>query len=131
MVSNLRWGIGAGVQGRHHFPSIDPHLCFEFLQFFLFIMDPCFKTFQIKITLSVRYLTGTNIYMAIFCQVFLTYIIYFVNDKMNNLFFSQILKSDPKKLRRKLNWIKMTAIALFEDTDHIYDWFDFINNLCL
>lgn len=81
MVLNLRWGTGAWVQDRHHFPSIDPHLCFEFLEFFLFIMDPWFNISDKNYIISAKSLRNKHVYMyvVIFCQIFL--IVY------NTLFF--------------------------------------------
>lgn len=88
MVLNLRWGTGAWVQDRHHFPSIDPHLCFEFLQFFLFIMDPWFNISDKNYIISAKSLRNKHVYMyvVIFCQIFLI-----LHDKINNyfIFFSK------------------------------------------
>lgn len=89
MVLNLRWGTGAWVQDRHHFPSIDPHLCFEFLQFFLFIMDPWFNISD-KNYIIMRNLSGTNMYICMwsfFARYSSFYIIHCVHDKINNYYY--------------------------------------------
>lgn len=88
MVLNLRWGTGAWVQDRHHFPSIDPHLCFEFLQFFLFIIDPWFNISDKNYIISAKSLRNKHVYMyvVIFARYSSFYIIHCVNDKINNYF---------------------------------------------
>lgn len=109
MVLNLRWGTGAWVQDRHHFPSIDPHLCFEFLQFFLFIIDPWFNISDkngmwLK---SVRNLSGTNMYICMwsfFARYFSFYIIHCVHDKINNyfIFFLANIEIWPNKITAQI-----------------------------
>lgn len=85
-------------------------------------------TFRIKITLSVRKLPWTNIYKAILCQIFL--ILYdCVHDKIY-IFFCEYWNLTKNYCGNYIERIQMRAIAVFENIDHIYDWFDFKNEVC-
>lgn len=94
-------------------------------------------TFQIKITLSVRNLSGTNMYICMwsfFARYSSFYIIHCVHDKMNNyfIFFLANIEIWPNKITAQiiLNQDESGNPVWRYDTDHILDLFDFTNNLC-
>lgn len=94
-------------------------------------------TFQIKITLSVRNLSGTNMYICMwsfFARYSSFYIIHCVHDKINNyfIFFLANIEIWPNKITAQiiLNQDESGNPVWRYDTDHILDLFDFTNNLC-